>query len=751
MAEIITIPDLENGKVDIDTLADIVNLQEPTTETRLSGPVNTWFGVQSQLSSATGLVYATKPEMDAAPGTVIGQAARVTEGSDSGLYVWSGSSWVETSDPLLNFDTLTANRDKDYPLLSATRDGIVSPAGTTNTRYWPNVLLGIEVYGPEDLVIDKYFRILRFYNGNSSRYGLQLAEYPQSTYATASVETIIEAGDVDYGLRAGTGIQVITIIPESRPTLRVKIAVDTDQLPPDGTPLNANVSGIPCWSWVIHPDCVYPLIPSQVDALTLNNNSVFPFRSAARDGTVSAENTAFTESIADVVVYGTKPGKIYRVEYFVNGDEPTNQYKPWAWILAEYDAATYGTDSASSRRLLQNFTHDGPEFPLTGIQTIEIACVNDPSIIFKITINTDKLPPWGTSIRSATGSYAGYSWILDPKSYAPASITTPTPGATGGNLAVTVSSGSIQAAFASTSDCYKWSFGPIGFNNLPNFQPISRADGTDLDSATFSVVTPFTTDFIGPLIFQKAGVAFRNSVFTGGNHLVDTYQTAQNIVNRILVDGVQVTEFNGRARRVDVQIVHRVMAANTVVAPGSVTDASYVALQKIWVRFFESGAVFVEGEVMALQDAVFQRDYALQAVASGFIDTVMIAGGQQGERIPWTTDLLSGPQSEYPDASVFVTRSADNGQLACWFDRDFGADVRVIDPSESLIRGSTTKMYQLAVWDRVSGLPLAAGESYKWRGGYYLSSDRADASETIDSLVDKGDGYIAVSINGNHV
>lgn len=100
MAEIITIPDLENGKVDIDTLADIVNLQEPTTETRLSGPVNTWFGVQSQITSSTGLVYTSKALMDAAPGTVTGQAARVTEGADAGFYIWSGSAWVKTNDPL---------------------------------------------------------------------------------------------------------------------------------------------------------------------------------------------------------------------------------------------------------------------------------------------------------------------------------------------------------------------------------------------------------------------------------------------------------------------------------------------------------------------------------------------------------------------------------------------------------------------------------------------------------------------------
>lgn len=122
MAEIITIPDLENGKVDVGTLADIVNLQEPTTETRLSGPVNTWFGVQSQLSSATGLVYETKAQMDAAPGTVPGQASRVVgDGANDGFYVWSGSAWVKTTDPLAD---LSARRRKFYAQRQAAIDDI---------------------------------------------------------------------------------------------------------------------------------------------------------------------------------------------------------------------------------------------------------------------------------------------------------------------------------------------------------------------------------------------------------------------------------------------------------------------------------------------------------------------------------------------------------------------------------------------------------------------------------------------------
>lgn len=98
MAEPITIPDLENGKIDIDTLADIVNLQEETTVTRLSGPVKTWYGVMQDLAVSGGLAYETLAELEAITGTQ-GQVAEVTnDGDNTGRYSWQDGSWVKSLD-----------------------------------------------------------------------------------------------------------------------------------------------------------------------------------------------------------------------------------------------------------------------------------------------------------------------------------------------------------------------------------------------------------------------------------------------------------------------------------------------------------------------------------------------------------------------------------------------------------------------------------------------------------------------------
>lgn len=115
---ILSIQDLENGKIDLDTWAAIVNANDLVVATRLNGNVNTWFGLQAALSAATGRVFFTKAQMDAAPGTMQWQAARVSDDTtvaNNGLYIWSGSAWVKTKDPWEPYVTMA--RKNGYVLL----------------------------------------------------------------------------------------------------------------------------------------------------------------------------------------------------------------------------------------------------------------------------------------------------------------------------------------------------------------------------------------------------------------------------------------------------------------------------------------------------------------------------------------------------------------------------------------------------------------------------------------------------------
>lgn len=138
MAEIITIPDLENGKVDIDTLADIVNLQEPTTETRLSGPVKTWYGLLQDLAVTAGLGYETLAELQAITGTD-GQMAEVTnDGGATGRYRWDGAAWVKSDNPTeQKVSELETDMESKVDKYTGERDGVlVSVTDASGRSTW---------------------------------------------------------------------------------------------------------------------------------------------------------------------------------------------------------------------------------------------------------------------------------------------------------------------------------------------------------------------------------------------------------------------------------------------------------------------------------------------------------------------------------------------------------------------------------------------------------------------------------------
>ena len=93
------IPNFDNGARDLVTVSDYSNSPNPTTVTRMGDTIPTLAGITASLSAATGRAFTSKPQMDAQPGTVENQAARVTEGPDAGLYLWISGAWTKTQDP----------------------------------------------------------------------------------------------------------------------------------------------------------------------------------------------------------------------------------------------------------------------------------------------------------------------------------------------------------------------------------------------------------------------------------------------------------------------------------------------------------------------------------------------------------------------------------------------------------------------------------------------------------------------------
>ncbi|MNH14268.1 hypothetical protein D3C79_738570 [compost metagenome] len=255
-------------------------------------------------------------------------------------------------------------------------------------------------------------------------------------------------------------------------------------------------------------------------------------------------------------------------------------------------------------------------------------------------------------------------------------------------------------------------FGPNGNNKLPNFIKVLK------DS---EVVSSFATDWLPPITFEALtnGDGRTALEFTGGNHLIDGLATASNVSLVFEADGVPVKSGDsGSADRIVSRGVNRLMANNTV------SLGRYVLLQSLQVDFVP-GSANVHCEVMALEDVQVYVDYGCQMVTTGANDTLFYLGGQFAAPIPFDNKVNSGSPAAYPGAWAVLTSGAQ-GQLTAWIDRHYGiADGAQVYEGFGLIVGgsSSNKQYTTAIHHLLrrgspNFMPLAAGQKYKWRGGY---------------------------------
>jgi len=352
-------------------------------------------------------------------------------------------------------------------------------------------------------------------------------------------------------------------------------------------------------------------------------------------------------------------------------------------------------------------------------------------MVVTITIDASNLPAEGVQINAQhTSNYAG-SWIIDKSRYEYSSGYGPIPGGgSAGSVEYSINgAGQALITWKSSDRYFRWGFGPNGANSLPNFSSVDSSQ----DGVVFNTISSFSTDWLPPLIFYVDAEApvEQGSAFTGGNHTLFDQVTARNVLYQIYADGSPV-EFgsSGSCEKLTVLISNELMAANTVLL-------GRYALRQSFVVEFTPGVAEVSSCVKAIEDLGFQLDYGPQLVSTGLGDSILFVGGMTKDRVPFTQSLSSGPSSTYPDAWAVILQSG-NGQLSSWMDRTYGVGTgdHVAD-TNSLIRvggGISTKVYHAAIFNYENPLHLAAGESYKWRGGYALQSPNVEPAG-FDSLL----------------
>jgi hypothetical protein len=163
------------------------------------------------------------------------------------------------------------------------------------------------------------------------------------------------------------------------------------------------------------------LLSWNTNSLTINRGKVYPLRRMTRNGITSAEPTAFSKAILNICIIGARPGKYYRLAYYVNRSSslgPTA--KPDGWIIEEIDQENYAT-AANSVTTVINYTDAGtPTITRDGIQTVVMSSTVVPDLRILITLDTAELPALGTPIAANNSAQNGYSYIIDPSRYIPA-------------------------------------------------------------------------------------------------------------------------------------------------------------------------------------------------------------------------------------------------------------------------------------------------------------------------------------------
>ena len=696
-----------------------VNLQSPNVS--IGGPV--YASTEDGLAATTDGDYFSVPSDDA--GGYL-DLYRNNDGVADKVNTYPDKAAVDA------LDTLVINRTKHYPLRSATRAGVTS----SEMAPWNGLLLAVLVWGAKP---GKLYGI-RYQKNNSAAggsypYGWVLTEHAEADYATTDAGMVLlhnytqEAPNID---RDG-GIQTLVIPCANDPTVVFSITVDAAQLPAEGASIDSNSDNTrPGWSWIVDPSCyVRPPVISD-DALTINSGKAYPLKSANRGGVVSVANGEMSSLVLDAAVFRADRTKHYRIAYQQNGASlgGTNTYD---WIIEEYDAETYET--SPSRVIIASYDDAtyGPQEQIDrngGIQTIYIEPKLRPGLQIMITCDASKLPPEGTPVNAYTAdNVAGWSWIIDPaRVYPPQTSDTPALPWSYDGIKWSYTSddgGTLVMIWRSGSWLFRLAFGPKGPNSIPDIRSVMRAPLGDPDTATWTTIVDNSTggDWTGPYVVGAVsdGDGDTSKQYTGGNHGRDGStgggNSGENVSFVVMADGTPVaTGAEGVSSGIKIVATNEVMAYNT-----RATDPPRYVLRETCRYDIYPGFVGLKKHAQALEDILVYQDNGPQTFTVGYQSGTFIYYGKSNARAAFTSTTNSGAKSSNPDVWAVVFQDDDNGQLAAWMDRSFGiGDGQHVKSSWPYIRGGgsgNTKFYHAAVVSD-DGVPLAAGESYEWRGGW---------------------------------
>lgn len=745
MAELLTIQDSIDGRLDTQTLKEAVN-EDKLITSRL-GKEYASVPMASRLLVENGLLGATPFSTYAAitASTLVdGDYAIVTNDTASKNGVYQKQSGVYTKLAWNNFSALNAlniNSGKDYPLKASIRNNINSASYDALNA----CLLDVTI---DNADADYHYRISYYANGDttySDGTSWIIEKILKSNFATQdnSVTVLVALTQNQRPIVRNAGIQQIQLITVTGAGFREEIfvTVDSDALPLLGSFLKSNTAAAKGYSHIVDPSRLFTSdnYDKTENPLLKYSGHVYPLIKKTFGTTTSLAEPVWLDSILDAKVINAEEGYLYTLAYYTNGSTVFGADRKERWAIFKRPSDSYDTQTD-----IVDITLEQPTLPRGGVQTLTLNSFGDERFVF--VINTDKFPAYGTPIKSSSASSNGYSWAINPVTYVSKttknSAAAPTSDIYINYIAATKR---LEYRYTSGGKNMQVVWMPNGANDLPNWRSISTSDdGLPLNESVFTIVQERDTDWLPPLVFYaKTGDSPTDSknTFTGGNHLVGSERTAINRLHQIFVDGASLNmsqDYEGFVRDVSIVISNDIYASNTV------TSKTTAMRQNFNVKL-NAENVSVVCDNKALIELYLQIDYGMQMTSIGYDTTQLFVGGSQVARSAFNNELNSGESSAYPDAWA-VSLKSDAGTLVSYMDLSYGVNtqnnVLASAPRVKSGGGSNTKFYHSA-WYTLGAtesehLHLLANEHYKWRGGYVIQAPLSLASyDTVAKIADE--------------
>lgn len=461
--------------------------------------------------------------------------------------------------------------------------------------------------------------------------------------------------------------------------------------------------------------------------LLVNQGEIYPLQNVTRDGVLHPVDQKVKDSILQVKVIGAQQGKYYGIEWLGNGYDDAGTIR-WGFTIAEYDKATFATDSLSGRRQLAYFRTNNFPAPTENIVT-RVLDLPAENMAFIITFDRSKIG--GTVLRISDSLYGvAKGCIIHEDNYVYRSSVSNSAGDK--PVIVTKSGRRIRVKFKySDSQDMILDLDSLGINEITHIRRFYlQSNTTGKLSPLFDetgLYTTITSDWVSPYGIIAINNTLNNNSFTvGGNHGTSGgsgFPTARHIETKVYADGKEILdgEIVG-AEKVVVKAIHYIAASNVI---DTTTGSKRDCVKEIVTYTITPRHAKISVELEALEPVKITRYCGFQATKNGWDGQLYFMEDTIQQIYNISTDYTARDSGLFPtsQADRFVLKK-DGNVLMGYASHAFGLKTDYIangQPMIYLTEGEFGKVYKHLV--KGTEITLQTGQSIYFVGGYIFSPD----------------------------